>query len=99
MRASVPPPLACKASALPSELIPLHAPLENVHLDLNITIALQLHRGIAMVNKSLENVGIDPTASRMLSEHSTIWANSPLAEEYQSLNHQPANRYTNGVTL
>ena len=28
----------------------------------------------------LENVGIDPTTSRMLSKRSTIWANSPSEE-------------------
>ena len=28
---------------------------------------------------SLENAGIDPATSRMLSERSTIWANSPCA--------------------
>ena len=26
----------------------------------------------------MENTGIDPVTSRMLSERSTIWANSPL---------------------
>ena len=34
-------------------------------------------------NKSLENLGIDPSASRMLSERSTTWANSP--ENWYSL--------------
>ncbi len=31
----------------------------------------------AGVGKDLENAGIDPATSRMLSERSTIWANSP----------------------
>ena len=31
----------------------------------------------AHVNQPMENMGIDPITSRMLSEHSTIWANSP----------------------
>lgn len=31
--------------------------------------------------KALENVGVDPTTSRMLSERSTIWANPPAAAE------------------
>ncbi len=30
-----------------------------------------------MQKNSLENPGIDPGTSRMLSERSTIWANSP----------------------
>ena len=29
------------------------------------------------VKRNLENAGIDPATSRMLSERSTIWANSP----------------------
>ena len=29
-------------------------------------------------NKSMENPGIDPGTSRMLSGRSTIWANSPI---------------------
>ena len=33
------------------------------------------------VTKELENPGIDPGASRMRSERSPIWANSPLEEE------------------
>ena len=32
-------------------------------------------------NQKMENLGIDPSASRMLSERSTIWARSPR-EEY-----------------
>ena len=28
-------------------------------------------------NKKMENQGIDPSASRMKSGHSTIWANPP----------------------
>ena len=33
-------------------------------------------------NKSVENPGIDPGTSRMLSERSTMWANSP--DNYRS---------------
>ena len=28
----------------------------------------------------MENAGIDPATSHMLSEHSTIWANSPICK-------------------
>ena len=33
--------------------------------------------------KLMENAGIDPATSRMLSERSTIWANSPLHDSYE----------------
>ena len=38
----------------------------------------------------LENAGIDPATSRMLSEHSTIWANSPTL---------PLDRILEGVSF
>ena len=31
----------------------------------------------------MENAGIDPATSHMLSERSTIWANSPLIDDYE----------------
>ena len=30
------------------------------------------------IQKEMENLGIDPSASRMLSERSTIWARTPM---------------------
>ena len=52
------------------------------HLHLISSRGLLEHRSNLGRSKGqihLENAGIDPAASRMLSKHSTIWANSPDA--------------------
>ena len=41
----------------------------------------------SMLSIKLENAGIDPATSHMLSERSTIWANSPPDETHFSLTH------------
>ena len=40
--------------------------------------------------KILENPGIDPGTSHMLSERSTTWANSPVLIEYANWTTRPA---------
>ena len=75
MRASVPPPLTCKASALPSELIPLtsaHITREVLCGIVPLTKCFKVNAVLFGNNSYLENTGIDPVTSRMLSEHSTI---------------------------
>ena len=87
MRASVPPPLACKASALPSELIPLISAIDLWSGTSTIAIIAPLTRKLLLDRYIwLENTGIDPVTSRMLSEHSTIWANSPSAKLFHNQN-------------
>ena len=106
IRASIPSPLTCKASALPSELIPLTAvnitreilrgivPVTKCFkVNMKSTWAIRkqqfLHisklEAVILRNNLLENTGIDPVTSRMLSEHSTIWANSPFAQLFHKV--------------
>ncbi len=45
--------------------------------------------------KSLEDAGIDPATSRMLSERSTIWANPPQMKYTTGLSQ---TKYTTGLS-